>query len=110
MVTAGTFRLPGPLAVADVQVDVMSGGRVELGLGTGWYDAEHTACGIGFPPLETRFEQLEEQLQLMCGPWASDGPYSFHGRHYDLVGNPALARPRRPADAAPAVLMLRRPC
>src|ERR1700704_6240737 len=62
MVTSATFRLPGLLAVAVAQVDAMSDGRVELGLGTGWYEAEHVAYGIPFPPLRERFERLEEQL------------------------------------------------
>src|ERR1700727_2684741 len=62
MVTSATFRLPGPLAIAVAQVDAMSGGRVELGLGAGWYQAEHQAYGIPFPPTGERFERLEEQL------------------------------------------------
>ena len=93
LVTAGTFRLPGPLAVAVAQVDQMSGGRVELGLGTGWYDAEHTAFGIPFPPLGERFERFEEQLQVLTGLWSSDGPFSFEGEHYTLTDNPGLVRP-----------------
>ncbi|MCU1624744.1 MAG: class F420-dependent oxidoreductase [Frankiales bacterium] len=93
LVTAGTFRLPGPLAVAVAQVDQMSGGRVELGLGTGWYDAEHTAFGIAFPPLGERFERLEEQLQILRGLWESDGPFSFAGKHYQLTDNPGLVTP-----------------
>jgi F420-dependent oxidoreductase-like protein len=93
LVTAGTFRLPGPLAVAVAQVDQMSGGRVELGLGTGWYDAEHTAFGIAFPPLGERFERFEEQLQILRGLWESDGPFSFAGTHYQLTDNPGLVTP-----------------
>lgn len=60
LVTAATFRLPGPLAIAVAQVDQMSGGRVELGLGTGWFEAEHRAYGIPFPPVHERFDRLEE--------------------------------------------------
>jgi F420-dependent oxidoreductase-like protein len=93
LVTAGTFRLPGPLAVAVAQVDQMSGGRVELGLGTGWYDGEHTAFGIPFPPLGERFERFEEQLQILRGLWESDGPFSFAGKHYQLTDNPGLVTP-----------------
>ncbi len=93
LVTAGTFRLPGVLAITVAQVDQMSGGRVELGLGTGWYDDEHTAYGIPFPPLGERFDRFEEQLQVITGLWAADGPYSFAGEHYQLVDSPALARP-----------------
>ena len=70
MVTSATFRLPGPLAIAVAQVDAMSGGRVEIGLGTGWYEAEHTAYGIPFPPLTERFDRLEEQLAILTGLWS----------------------------------------
>ena len=95
LVTSATFRLPGPLAIAVAQVDAMSGGRVELGLGTGWYDAEHTAYGIPFPPLAERFERLEEQLAIVTGLWATpaDGTFSFEGRHYRLSDSPALPKP-----------------
>jgi F420-dependent oxidoreductase-like protein len=93
LVTAGTFRLPGVLAITVAQVDQMSGGRVELGLGTGWYDQEHTAYGIPFPPLGERFERFEEQLQVVRGLWEADGPFSFDGKHYQLVDSPALPKP-----------------
>jgi F420-dependent oxidoreductase-like protein len=95
LVTAATFRLPGPLAIAVAQVDAMSGGRVELGLGAGWYTAEHTAYGIPFPPLGERFERLEEQLSVVTGLWATpEGQsFSFEGRHYRLVDSPALPKP-----------------
>jgi len=93
LVTAGTFRLPGPLAITVAQVDAMSGGRVELGLGTGWYDDEHTAYGIPFPPLAERFDRFEEQLQVVTGLWGADGPYSFEGQHYQLRDSPALPKP-----------------
>ena len=68
-VTSATFRLPGPLAIAVAQVDGMSGGRVELGLGAGWYDEEHAAYGIPFPSTGERFDRLEEQLEIVtdCG-------------------------------------------
>jgi F420-dependent oxidoreductase-like protein len=93
LVTAATFRLPGPLAIAVAQVDAMSGGRVELGLGTGWHEGEHTAYGIPFPPLGERFERFEEQLQVVTGLWSSEGPFSFEGRHYRLADAPALPKP-----------------
>ena len=93
LVSAATFRLPGPLAVAVAQVDQMSGGRVELGLGTGWFDAEHTAYGIPFPPLGERFERFEEQLTILAGLWTSQGSFSHAGKHYQLADCPALARP-----------------
>lgn len=95
LVTAGTFRLPGPLAIAVAQVDAMSGGRVELGLGTGWYTDEHTAYGIPFPDLNTLFERLEEQLAIVTGLWATPvgGTFDFAGKHYTLAGSPALPKP-----------------
>lgn len=93
LVTAGTFRLPGPLAIAVAQVDAMSGGRVELGLGTGWYEQEHTAYGIPFPSLGERFDRVEEQLQVITGLWDTDGPFSFDGEHYQLHDSPALPKP-----------------
>ena len=93
LVTSATFRLPGPLAIAVAQVDRMSGGRVDFGLGTGWFEAEHTAYGIPFPPLGERFDRLEEQLEIITGLWAADKPYSFAGRHYTVVDSPALPKP-----------------
>jgi alkanesulfonate monooxygenase SsuD/methylene tetrahydromethanopterin reductase-like flavin-dependent oxidoreductase (luciferase family) len=71
LMTAATFRLPGPLAITVAQVDQMSGGRVELGIGTGWFAEEHTAYGIPFPPLGERFDRLEEQLAVITGLWAT---------------------------------------
>ncbi|HEV3045727.1 MAG TPA: LLM class F420-dependent oxidoreductase [Solirubrobacteraceae bacterium] len=95
MVTSATFRLPGPLAVAVAQVDAMSAGRVELGLGTGWFEAEHRAYGIPFPPFGERFERLEEQLEIVTGMWSTrpGESFEFHGRHYDLAPGPALPKP-----------------
>jgi F420-dependent oxidoreductase-like protein len=93
LVSSATFRHPGPLAVAVAQVDRMSGGRVELGLGTGWYESEHQAFGLPFPPVGERFDRFEEQLQILHGLWTSDGPFTFEGVHHALRDNPALARP-----------------
>jgi len=95
LVTPVTFRLPGPLAIAVAQVDAMSGGRVELGMGTGWFDQEHTAYGIPFPPLRERFERLEEQLAIVTGLWETPtgGAFSFDGAHYQVVDSPALPKP-----------------
>jgi F420-dependent oxidoreductase-like protein len=93
LVTAGTFRLPGVLAISVAQVDQMSGGRVELGLGTGWYEQEHAAYGIPFPPLGERFDRFEEQLQVVTGLWDADGSYTFRGAHYELVDSPGLPKP-----------------
>jgi F420-dependent oxidoreductase-like protein len=95
MVTAATFRLPGPLAIIVAQVDQMSGGRVELGLGTGWFEAEHAAYGIPFPPLGERFDRLEEQLEIITGLWGTpEGQtFSFGGAHYRLSDSPGLPKP-----------------
>jgi len=93
MVTAATFRLPGPLAISVAQVDAMSGGRVELGLGAGWFEAEHAAYGIPFPPVGERFDRLEEQLAIVTGLWSATGPFSYQGRHYRLADSPALPKP-----------------
>jgi F420-dependent oxidoreductase-like protein len=98
LVSSATFRLPGPLAVAVAQVDDMSNGRVELGIGAGWFDDEHTAYGIPFPSLGERFDRLEEQLEIITGMWRTrpDEQYSFEGKHYTLVGSPALPKPVQP--------------
>ncbi len=90
-----TFRYPGPLAISVAQVDQMSGGRVELGLGTGWFDAEHAAYGLPFPPTAERFGMLEEQLAIITGLWAAppDKPFSFTGRYYQVSDSPGLPKP-----------------
>jgi F420-dependent oxidoreductase-like protein len=95
LVTSATFRLPGPLAITVAQVDEMSGGRVELGLGAGWYTNEHTAYGIPFPSLRERFERLEEQLTIISGLWTTpeDSTFNFTGAHYQLCDSPALPKP-----------------
>ena len=95
MVTSATFRLPGPLAISVAEVDVMSSGRVELGLGAGWFEAEHSAYGIPFPPLGERFEKLEEQLSIITGLWEtkSGDVFRFSGQHYSLADSPALPKP-----------------
>lgn len=95
LVTAGTFRLPGPLAISVAQVDQMSGGRVELGLGSGWFDSEHTAYGIPFPSLGERFDRLEEQLEIVTGLWTTPQgeTFSFDGAHYQVTDSPGLPKP-----------------
>jgi F420-dependent oxidoreductase-like protein len=95
LVTSATFRLPGPLAVSVANVDAMSAGRVELGLGSGWFEEEHTAYGIPFPPLGERFDRLEEQLAVITGLWTtSEGKrFSFDGTHYPVKESPALPKP-----------------
>jgi F420-dependent oxidoreductase-like protein len=93
LVTPVTFRHPGILAIQVAQVDEMSGGRIELGLGTGWYGAEHTAYGIPFP--EKRFGIFEEQLEIVTGLWGTPlgDTFSFAGEHYTLTDAPALPKP-----------------
>lgn len=93
LVSSATFRHPSILAMQVAQVDAMSGGRVELGLGTGWFAAEHTAYGIPFP--EQRFGMFEEQLDVITGLWSTPVGHSFDysGRHYTLEGAPALPKP-----------------
>lgn len=93
MVTSATFRLPGPLAIQVANVDDMSGGRVELGIGAGWYEAEHTAYGIPFPPTGERFDRLEEQLAVITGLWSAEGPFTHQGEHYTVTDSPALPKP-----------------
>jgi F420-dependent oxidoreductase-like protein len=95
LMTAATFRLPGPLGITVAQVDQMSGGRVELGLGTGWYEAEHRAYGIPFPPLRERFGMLAEQLEILTGSWRTPVgvTYSYQGEHYAFDDSPGLPKP-----------------
>ncbi|WP_436770800.1 LLM class F420-dependent oxidoreductase [Yinghuangia sp. YIM S09857] len=93
LMTAATFRLPGVLAIQVAQVDAMSGGRVELGLGAGWFEEEHTAYGIPFP--KEKFDRLEEQLAVVTGLWETPvgKTYDFAGTHYTLKDSPALPKP-----------------
>jgi F420-dependent oxidoreductase-like protein len=93
LVSSATFRHPALLAIQVAQVDAMSGGRVELGLGTGWFAEEHAAYGIPFPP--KRFGLLEEQLEIVTGLWSTpaDEPFDFAGAHYTLEHAPALPKP-----------------
>ena len=93
LVSSVTYRLPGILAIQVAQVDAMSGGRAELGLGTGWFEREHRAYGIPFPA--KRFDLLEEQLAIVTGLWATpDGEtFGFEGAHYRLEDAPPLPRP-----------------
>ena len=98
LVTAATFRLPGPLAISVAGVDQMSGGRVEIGLGAGWYEAEHAACGIPFPGVAERFDNLEQQMAILHGLWntPSGETFSFEGANWRLTDSPALPKPAQP--------------
>jgi F420-dependent oxidoreductase-like protein len=97
LVTAATMRAPGQLATMVATVDEMSGGRVELGIGTGWYQREHDAYGVPFPPIGERFDRLEEQLAIIKGLWltepGSGQPFSFEGKHYRVDANGTPPRP-----------------
>ncbi|GLW28758.1 LLM class F420-dependent oxidoreductase [Actinoplanes regularis] len=95
LVSSATFRLPGPLAVAVAQVDAMSGGRIEFGLGGGWFEAEHQAYGIPFPSVGERFDRLEEQLEIITKLWSTPAgeTFRFDGKHYQLSDSPALPKP-----------------
>ncbi|MFJ2115369.1 LLM class F420-dependent oxidoreductase [Streptomyces sp. NPDC087850] len=93
LMTAGTFRLPGVLAIQVAQVDQMSGGRIELGLGAGWFEEEHKAYGIPFP--REKFGRLEEQLAIVTGLWATEvgETFTYDGTYYQLTDSPALPKP-----------------
>ncbi|MFD6468394.1 LLM class F420-dependent oxidoreductase [Streptomyces goshikiensis] len=93
LMTAGTFRLPGVLAIQVAQVDQMSGGRIELGLGAGWFEEEHKAYGIPFPA--ERMARLEEQLAIVTGLWATTpgATFDYAGTHYQVENSPALPKP-----------------
>jgi F420-dependent oxidoreductase-like protein len=95
LVSPATFRLPGALAIAVATVDAMSGGRVDLGLGAGWYAEEHAAYGIPFPGVTERFDVLEEQLAIVTGLFGTpDGEtFSFDGSHYQVTDSPARPKP-----------------
>jgi F420-dependent oxidoreductase-like protein len=95
LLSAATFRFPGSLAIEVAQVDAMSSGRVELGLGAGWFGDEHAAYGIPFPSLGERFERLEEQLAVITGLWGTEvgSTFNFSGKHYSLTNSPALPKP-----------------
>ncbi|MFC8451404.1 LLM class F420-dependent oxidoreductase [Kitasatospora sp. NPDC057223] len=93
LMTAATFRLPGVLAIQVAQVDAMSNGRVELGLGAGWFAEEHAAYGIPFP--KEKFGRLEEQLAIVTGLWGTKlgDTFDFEGEYYRISGSPALPKP-----------------
>jgi F420-dependent oxidoreductase-like protein len=105
LVSSATFRYPGPLAITVAQVDRMSGGRVEFGLGTGWFAEEHAAYGIPFPALGERFDRFEEQMEIITGLWRTPAgeKFSYAGKHYELTDSPALPKPVQP-DGPPIVI------
>ena len=95
MVTSATFRHPGVLAVSVAQVDEMSGGRVDLGIGAGWFEAEHQAMAIPFPPLGERFDRLSDQLDILTGMWTTPAgeTFDYDGAQYTVTESPALPKP-----------------
>ncbi|MFI6686460.1 LLM class F420-dependent oxidoreductase [Streptomyces sp. NPDC050485] len=95
LMTSATFRAPGPLAISVAQADHMSGGRIELGLGAGWYEPEHTAYGIPFPDVAERFDRFEEQLAIITGLWETPEGETFDhvGTYYTLTDSPGLPKP-----------------
>jgi F420-dependent oxidoreductase-like protein len=97
LVTGVTYRRPGLLAKTVTTLDVLSGGRAQLGIGAAWYEREHRGLGVPFPPVSERFERLEETLQICLQMWSDDdGPYE--GKHYQLAETvcspPPVSRPR----------------
>ena len=96
LVTGVTYRYPGMLAKAVTTLDVLSGGRSMFGIGAAWYDREHTALGFPYPPLSTRFEMLEETLQICLQMWSDDNG-RYNGKHYQLAETICEPQPiRRP--------------
>jgi F420-dependent oxidoreductase-like protein len=97
LMTASTYRRPGPLAITVATVDAMSGGRAELGIGAAWIEQEHRYLGIPFPSLGERFDRLGEQLEIITGLWATPPGerFSFHGQHYRLEECASVPRPAR---------------
>jgi F420-dependent oxidoreductase-like protein len=102
LVTGVTYRHPGLLAKTVTTLDVLSGGRAELGIGAAWYEREHRGLGVPFPPLPERFERLEEALQICEQMWSDDnGPYE--GKHYQLAET--LCSPAPVSSPRPRILI-----
>jgi F420-dependent oxidoreductase-like protein len=102
LVTGVTYRHPGLLAKTVTTLDVLSGGRAELGIGAAWYEREHLGLGVPFPPTAERFERLEEAIQICLQMWGpDDGPYK--GRHYQLEAT--LCRPEPVSQPRPRILI-----
>ncbi len=95
LVSPITFRGPGLLAISVAQVDQMSGGRVELGIGAGWYGAEHTAYGFDFPDTGSRFDRLTDQLAIIDGLWNNPAgeTFSYTGKVHSVTDSPGLPKP-----------------
>lgn len=95
LVTAASFRFPGPLAISVAQVDQMSGGRVELGIGVGWFDRDHQAYGLPFPSTGERFSRFAEQVEIIDGLLRTPAGevYNFSGEYFNIIDSPALPKP-----------------
>jgi len=92
MVSPATFRHPSVLARSVTTVDHVSGGRVELGMGAGWYELEHRRGGFAFPDVRTRFDLFAEQVEIVVRSW-TETEFDFQGAHYSLIGQTALPHP-----------------
>jgi F420-dependent oxidoreductase-like protein len=92
LVTPATFRPPSELARVVVTADHISGGRVELGIGAGWFEKEHRQNGFPFPPTPERFSRLEEYVEVLLRSWSAE-EFDFHGAHFTLEGQRALPAP-----------------
>lgn len=95
LVTSATFRHPGLLAVQVAQVDQMSRGRVELGIGAGWFEQEHAAYAVPFPGVPERFDRLEETLEILTGLWTTQDRFSHDGTHFQVTDSPGLPKPHQ---------------
>jgi F420-dependent oxidoreductase-like protein len=102
LVTGVTYRHPGLLAKNVTTLDVLSGGRAELGIGAAWYEREHRGLGVPFPATAERFEQLEEAIQICLQMW-SDDDGTYEGRHYQLAET--LCRPEPLSRPRPRILI-----
>ena len=97
LITPVTFRHIGPWVVAVTQIDHMSGGRIDVSLGAGWFDEEHAAAAVPFPGMGERFDRMEEALEIMTGLWATPvgERFSYDGVHLQIVDSPALPKPKQ---------------
>jgi F420-dependent oxidoreductase-like protein len=102
LVTGVTYRHPGLLAKTVTTLDVVSGGRAELGIGAAWYEREHRGLGVPFPPTAERFERLEEAIQICLQMW-SDNNGAYRGRHYQL--EETLCSPMPVSQPRPRILI-----
>ncbi len=101
MVCSMTFRHPALLSKAAAAVDVLSGGRLDLGVGAGWHEGEHRMYGINFPPLKTRLQMLDEGTQVVKALWQGQ-PVTFHGQHYRLEAAESYPLP---SQSAPVIVI-----